>query len=496
MSPGDLPAAVAGSSLRKTGALLRAGSIGPVAAVESALGRIEQVEGEIRAFLHIDPEGARERARKLEALSPGKRGALHGMPISVKDNIAIRGMPLTCASAILDGFVSPFDATVTARLEDAGAVLLGKTNLDEFAMGSSTSSGYRGATRNPWDPGRVPGGSSGGAAASVAAGMATVGIGTDTGGSLRHPGAHCGLYAIRPTWGRVSRYGVTAYASSLDQVGAVAWNLADLAAVLSVIAGPDPRDATSSPTPVPDLSAAAANPVLPERIAIPAPANRPSLDPDGEEAYEQCVFRLRSAGVRVEEVDLPDWRLAIAAYYVLACAEASSNLARFDGVRYGRRQADGVEGSRSAGFGREVRERILIGTACLSSGYEDEVYRAARRHRDAIRNDLLKTLEGTDAILLPVAVSPPRRHADRPAAGQEYEEDRCNIFASLAGLPALALPADTWRGLPFGVQIVGAPWREDRLIRFAAAFGEAGIGDREQAHPTPAARVASDLPGR
>ncbi len=463
---------MAGGDLRRLGARLRNREIDATEAVRLALDRIRSVENEVRAFLHLDSEGARARARELDRAPAEQRGALHGLPISVKDNIAIRGMPLTCASALLDGFVSPYDATVVARLRDAGAVLLGKTNLDEFAMGSSTSSGYRGATRNPWDTARVPGGSSGGAAASVAAGMAAAGIGTDTGGSLRHPGAHCGLHAIRPTWGRVSRFGVTAYASSLDQVGCLAWDLPDLAAVLSVLSGSDPRDATCSRRPVPDFLTAAASPALPESVAIPADADRPGLDPEGERAYARCVARLEEAGVRIREAALPDWGLAVATYYVLACAEASSNLARFDGVRYGRRRPPDLVESRTAGFGPEVRERILLGAGCLSSGYEDEVYQAAKRRRAAFRAELLEILEASDAILLPVAVAPPRRSDDREAARREYEDDRCNILASLAGLPALAVPAGSWRGLPFGVQFVGAPWREDQLIRFAGAFGD------------------------
>ncbi len=471
-----LPKTVAPDDLRRIGAQLRNGETGPAEAMRRALDRIHRIESEVHAFLHVDPEGALARARELDRLPGEQRGSLHGLPVSIKDNIAIRGMPLTCASAILDGFVSPYDATVITRLRDAGAVFPGKTNLDEFAMGASTSTGYRGATRNPWDTDRVPGGSSGGAAASVAAGMAAVGLGTDTGGSLRHPGAHCGLHAIRPTWGRVSRFGITAYASSLDQVGCVAWDLTDLAAVLSIIAGPDPADATCSRKPVPDFRAAAGSPCLPGSIAIPGPADRPGLEPEGERAFARCVARLEDAGVRIRQVALPDWGLAVATYYVLACAEASSNLARFDGVRYGRRQPSDIAESRTAGFGHEVRERILIGAACLSSGYENKVYQAARRRRTAFRTELLEVFRTSDAILLPVAVRPPRLVSDHAAAAREYEDDRCNILASLAGLPALAVPAGRWHGLPFGVQFVGAPWCEDQLIRFAGAFGELAGG--------------------
>ncbi len=461
--------AVAGPELRALGARLSEGTIGAEDAARVAFARIREVEPGVRAFLHLAEDEALDRAREIDVSPPGERGPLGGMPISIKDNIAVRGMPLTCASAILDGFVSPYDATIVRRLRDAGAVIVGKTNLDEFAMGSSTTSGCRGATRNPWDAGRVPGGSSGGAAASVAAGMAVAGIGTDTGGSLRHPAAHCGLAAIRPTWGRVSRFGITAYASSLDQAGCVAWDVATIARVLGAIAGHDPSDATSGREPVPDFEAAARSPELPASVAVPEDANRPALAPEGEEAFARCVDRLEAAGVRIRPAPLPDWDLAVATYYVVACAEASSNLARFDGVRYGPRRA-GVRESRSFGFGAEVRERLLLGAACLSAGYETDVYRSAVRHRSAFRRRMLDLLREHDALVLPVAVAPPRRLADTDAARKEYEHDRCNMVASLAGLPALAVPGGSWGGLPFGVQFVGAPWREDRLLKFGAAF--------------------------
>ncbi len=415
----------------------------------------------------------------MDRAPEGRRGrSLFGLPVAVKDNIAVEGFPSTSGSALLDDYRAPFDATVVARLKAAGATVVGTTNLDEFGMGSSTTRGFRGATKNPAAPERVAGGSSGGSAAAVACGAAFAALGTDTGGSVRQPAAHCGLYGMRPTWGRVSRFGVTAYASSLDQVGVLASDPEDLGAVLAAIAGADPRDATSARRDVPDFAGAAARPRVPKVLTVASDADLEALDPASREAFLAAVRRFEAAGSRTRRAPLPDAGSAVAAYYLIACAEASSNLSRFDGIRYGRREAaDGTlrgsyRASRSAGFGTEVRRRILLGATVLSQGYREAVYGAASAARRRTREDLLRLLDSSDAILLPVSPRPPRRLDEPDPPGAEYRADRFNILAALASLPAIALPAGLRAGLPFGVQLMGAPWAEADLLAAAASVAE------------------------
>lgn len=445
----------------------------------AAVRRAEAANRDLRVYLHLDREGAIDRARQLETQPPEDRGPLHGLPVAVKDNIAVRGLPSTSGSAILRNYRAPYDATVVGRLRHAGAVILGTANLDEFAMGSATTSGFRGPTRNPVDPERIVGGSSGGPAAAVASGTVAAALGTDTGGSVRQPAAHCGIFGIRPTYGRVSRYGITAYASSFDQVGCLASNLSILGRVLTAVAGRDSRDATSADREVPDFAAAVEAPSLPGAIATCSDAEIAGLDPPSQAAFRAVLRRFEDTGCAIRRIELPDPVSTISTYYVLACAEASSNLSRFDGMRYGSRvEGDGTlagafRASRTAGFGDEVRLRILLGTTVLSEGYRDAIYGAATAARRRMAAQLLAAFESGDLLLLPITKTGPRRLSDPVAAGDDYDGDRFTVLASLAGLPALSVPAGQRSGLPFGVELMAPPWNEARLFSTAAAFSRA-----------------------
>ena len=396
--------------------------------------------------------------------------------MAVKDNIAVRGVPSTSGSAVLGAYRSPYDATVVERLRSAGAVIFGTTNLDEFAMGSATTTGFRGPTRNPVDPERIVGGSSGGPAAAVASGAVRVALGTDTGGSVRLPAAHTGIFGLRPTYGRVSRFGITAYASSFDQVGCLARNPGDLGRVLAVIAGADPRDATSVDREAPDFTRAAARPVFPRTVVACSDEDIGILDSPSRAAFSRALRRFEAGGATIRRFRLPEAVTTISAYYVLACAEASSNLARFDGMRYGSRVEgdttlqEAFRASRTAGFGDEVRLRILLGATVLSQGYRDAVYKAATAARKAIRERLLGHFDRGEFLLIPVARTAPRRLSDPVEAGDDYDGDRFTILASLAGMPALAIPAGERDGLPFGVELMAPPWQEAALLSAAAAL--------------------------
>ena len=448
----------------------------PRQATAAALDRAEAIDRDIHAFLHLDRDGATAGARRLERQPPSARGPLFGLPVAVKDNIAVRGVPSTSGSAVLGAYRAPYDATVVERLRGAGAVILGTTNLDEFAMGSATTSGFRGPTRNPVDPERIVGGSSGGPAAAVASGAVPVALGTDTGGSVRLPAAHTGIFGIRPTYGRVSRFGITAYASSFDQVGCLATNPADLGRVLSVVSGADSRDATSVDREVPDFAAAAARPAFPRTVVACSDEDLAILDSPSRAAFSRALRRFEAGGSTIHRFRLPEAVTTISAYYVLACAEASSNLARFDGMRYGSRvEGDGTlaaafRASRTAGFGDEVRLRILLGTTVLSQGYRDAIYAAATAARRQIRDRLLGHFDQGEFLLIPIARTAPRRLSDPVEAGEDYDGDRFTILASLAGLPALAIPAGERDGLPFGVELMAPPWEEAALLSAGAAF--------------------------
>jgi aspartyl-tRNA(Asn)/glutamyl-tRNA(Gln) amidotransferase subunit A len=443
------------------------------------LDRIAGVDPSLRAFLHLMPERALAKARAVDAAvaAGGAALPLAGVPVAVKDIFDIEGVPTTCASRILEGYHPPFTATAVERLEAAGAVVLGKTNMDEFAMGSSTENSAFHATRNPWDTARVPGGSSGGSAAAVAAGLATLALGTDTGGSIRQPAALCGVVGLKPTYGRVSRYGVVAFASSLDQVGVFARSAEDVALVSSVICGWDPLDATSAQRPRPDPGAALPDDRSTLRVGVPWSFLAEGVDADVLASFRQALADLEAAGARIQDVSLPHLPHAIATYYIVATAEASSNLARYDGVRYGLR-APGARDlralhgeTRDRGFGREVKRRILLGTFVLSSGYYDAYYLRAQKVRTLIRRDFEAAFEACDVVALPTTPTPAFRLGEKTADPlQMYLADVFTVPANLAGLPGLSLPCGLVRGLPVGLQLLGRPFDEATLLRAGYAY--------------------------
>ena len=440
--------------------------------------RIEAVDTEVRAFLHCQPEEVLEQARTIDqrigegSLEPG---AFTGIPVAIKDVIVTRDVPTTCGSSILQGYRPPYDATVTRRLRDHGAVLLGKTNCDEFAMGSSTENSAFGPTRNPWDLERVPGGSSGGSAACVAAREAPLALGTDTGGSIRQPAAFCGVVGLKPTYGRISRYGLVAFASSLDQIGPITHSVRDAAGLLRVIAGEDPRDSTSSPSPVEDYVGKLDEdcPSLCIGVAVDWIAGLSDLEIKG--ALENAVRALDRGGFPISEIQLPHDHFSIAAYYLVATAEASANLARYDGVRYGHRSASTTDleslyrRTRTEGFGEEVKRRIMLGTFALSSGYYDAYYRKASQVRRLLRDDFMGAFQEVDIILGPVTPTPPFKLGEKVEDPLEmYLSDVFTVSTNLAGLPGLSLPAAFSRnGLPIGVQLLARPFAESSLLQVA-----------------------------
>ncbi len=457
--------------------------------VRDALIRLERIDPTLRAFVQVFGERAMQDARGVdERLARGECGLpLAGVPVALKDNLCLDHGRTTCASRMLESYESPFTATAAQRLIDAGAIVIGKTNLDEFAMGSSTEHSCFGPTRNPWDPARVPGGSSGGSAAAVAAGVVPLALGSDTGGSIRQPAALCGVVGLKPTYGRVSRYGLVAFASSLDQVGPIASCARDAALALGVIAGPDPRDATSSSRPAEDWLAGAENPIEGLTLGVPRQARSDSVDPAMAGAFEAALGVFRSLGARLVDVDLPHADHAIAAYYIVAPAEASSNLARFDGVRFGRRAesrpGEGLETmyrrSRGEGFGAEVQRRIMLGTHVLSVGYHDAFYVTALRARRLIKRDYdLAFAGGCHAIVTPTTPGPAFRLGEKTGDPLSmYLEDVFTVGVSLAGLPAISIPAGfarvDERDLPLGLQIIAPAFEEGLLLRAARMYERA-----------------------
>lgn len=442
---------------------------------------------DVHAFLVVTADRARAQAEDIDRRRAAGEplGPLAGVPLALKDVLTMRGAPTTCGSRMLEGWVPPYDATVTRRLLDADVVVLGKTNMDEFAMGSSTENSAFGPTRNPWDLDRVPGGSSGGSAAAVAAGMAPLAIGTDTGGSIRQPAAFTGIVGAKPTYGSVSRHGLVAFASSLDQAGPFARDVTDAALLQSVIQGDDPHDATSDPTPAPDLLARLRDGVDGMRIGVVEELESAGCEPGVRTVFLDAIATLERLGARIERVSLPHAPYGLPAYYLVAPAEASSNLARFDGVRYGMRvDAETAElmnaATRAAGFGEEVRRRIMIGTHALSSGYVDAYYLQAARVRTLIARDYAAAFEKVDVLISPTAPTVPFRLGeltDDPLA--MYRNDVATVPASLAGIPALSVPAGTAHAedgtdpLPVGLQVM-APLREDaRNYRVAFALEQA-----------------------
>ncbi len=456
--------------------------ITPSAAVEASLARIAATEPAVRACVTVCADEARAAAAALEAgpfPAPGEK-PLWGVPVTVKDVFCTRWVRTTCASRMLENFVPPYDAETVERLKKAGAVIVAKTNLDEFAMGSGTEFSVFGPSRNPWDTSRVPGGSSGGSAASIAAGQAFGSLGSDTGGSIRQPAALCGCVGIKPTYGRVSRYGVVAYASSFDQVGPLGRTVADCALLLSAIAGFDPKDATCADLPVPDYAAAAARKDL-EGLTLGLPAEywNEGLSPEVRKACLAAVEAARSLGAKVKEVSLPHLSYGVAAYYILASAEASTNLARFDGLRYGlqKGEEDGLLAvytqTRSLGFGEEVKRRVLLGTYALSAGYYDAYYTKASRVRRLILQDFQKALAECDALLspaCPITAWKPGTYAHDPLTA--YKMDILTLGLNLAGLPGLSLPVGLGEDsrMPVGMQIMGRSFDETGILGIGGAL--------------------------
>ena len=446
----------------ETADAVRRGERSAADAVAASLDRIAAIDGDVKAFLHADRDRATRSAAAVDArVAAGEQPPLAGVPVAIKDNLCVEGEPCTCASRMLAGFVPPYTATAVRRLLDAGAVPVGRTNLDEFAMGSSTENSVAGPTRNPWDLDRAPGGSSGGSAAAVAAGMAPVALGSDTGGSIRQPASFCGVVGLKPTYGRVSRYGLVAFASSLDQIGPFAGSVTDAAAVLQTIAGHDPLDSTSLADPVPDYLTDLDEPLAGLRVGVVPDHFDVGLDADVSDAVRAAIDWYRSAGAEVVDVTLPHSKYSVAAYYVIAPCEASSNLARYDGVHYGHR-AEGFTSledlyarSRGEGFGDEVKRRIMLGTYALSSGYYDAFYKKAMQVRRLIRGDFDAAFTRCDVLLGPVAPSTAfgiGDLADDPLA--MYLSDIYTISANLAGIPALSLPCGFSGGLPVGLPAV------------------------------------------
>ena len=457
-------------------------SSGAVKAVDLAgtyYDRIEAINSHLNVYLSLTRERALEQAARVDAMAAkgNPLPPLAGIPVGIKDVLVMRGAPSTAGSRILKGYAPPYDATVVTRLEAAGAVLLGKLNCDEFAMGSSTENSAYGPVRNPVDPERVPGGSSGGSAAAVAANMAVATLGSDTGGSVRQPASFCGVVGVLPTYGRVSRYGLIAFASSLDRVGPFAANVRDAATLLAVIAGHDPCDATSSPASVPDYAAESDRPAEGLRIGVPAEYFAEGLDPDVRAAIEKGIEGLSAAGCTIKPVSLPTTRYAIPAYYLIATAEASANLARFDGVRYGYRSpasatlSDMYSHSRDEGFGAEVKRRILLGTYALSAGYYDAYYLKAQKVRRLLAEEFLRAFAEVDAIVTPTSPVPAFKLGEKtgdPLA--MYLADIYTVTASLAGICGVTVPCGTTpTGLPVGMQVLARHLNESTAFRVARA---------------------------
>jgi aspartyl-tRNA(Asn)/glutamyl-tRNA(Gln) amidotransferase subunit A len=457
---------------------LKRGEVSARELTDHHLSRIQAVEPAVHAYLEVTAERARADADRIDGLRAAGEPLppLAGVPLAIKDNLCTKGIRTTCSSRMLENFVPPYESTVTERLWQAGGVMLGKTNLDEFAMGSSTETSAFGASRNPWNTDKVPGGSSGGSAAAVAAGECVASLGSDTGGSIRQPAAFCGVVGLKPTYGRVSRYGLVAFASSLDQVGPFTTSVADAAELLQVIAGADPRDSTCLKAPVPDYRAALSQPVAGLRVGIVRECfEAEGLDPQVKASVMAAAAQLEALGCELVDVSCPRFNDGIATYYVIAPSEASANLARYDGVKYGYRAADAASlaemtaRSRAEGFGDEVQRRILIGTYALSAGYVDAYYKKAQQVRTLIRRDFDRAFDAVDVLLTPTSPTTAfgfGAHAEDPLA--MYLADLLTIPANMAGLPAISLPCGFDQGgLPIGLQLITGVLQEERLLQVA-----------------------------
>jgi aspartyl-tRNA(Asn)/glutamyl-tRNA(Gln) amidotransferase subunit A len=457
---------------------------------EAVFRRIDAVEGKVEAYVTLTRERAFAEAEKVDrALSRGEPvGPLAGIPVALKDNLCTEGVRTVCASKILEGFIPPYDATVVERLKTAGAVTVGKTNMDEFAMGSSTENSAFKKTKNPWDLGRIPGGSSGGSAAAVAADECIAALGSDTGGSIRQPAACCGVVGLKPTYGAVSRYGLIAFASSLDQIGPLTKDVTDAALVMEAIAGHDPCDSTSASVPTGRMTGELARGAGGLRIGIPKEYFIEGLDPEVARSVQEAIDEYKRLGAGVVEISLPHTDYAIATYYILATAEASSNLARYDGVKYGYRTAEAKNllemymKTRQEGFGAEVKRRIMLGTYALSSGYYEAYYKKAQQVRTLIKRDFDRAFEQVDLILTPTAPTPAFRLGEKVEDPlQMYLSDIFTISVNLGGVPAISLPCGfSASGLPIGLQLIGKPFGEPTLLRAAHAFERAWAHDRRK----------------
>lgn len=452
--------------------------------LEDALSRIENIDPHVNAYLSVDVEDAQCQAMRIDQqIASGKDpGPLAGVPISIKDNLSTKGQPTTAASRILDGFTPAYNATAVQRLIDSGAVILGKTNLDEFGMGSSTENSAYAITRNPWDLSRVPGGSSGGSAVAVATGMCIAALGTDTGGSVRLPASFCGITGFRPSYGRVSRHGLLAYASSLDAIGPLCRSAEDAALLMQAIAGADGMDSTASSSPVPSFTACMQGDLSGLRFGIVEESFASEVDTEVSSAVQKAAEVLKSLGAEVETVSLPFLSYAAAAYYVIACSEASANLARYDGVRYGIRDVDAQNSldmyaeSRTAGFGEEVKRRLMAGTYALSSGYYDAYYLKAQRVRASLTNDIKKVFAtGFDALISPVLSTPAYKLGEKLNDHVLMKlDDSFTVPASCSGLPAISLPCGkTESNLPIGFQVIGQYMKDEIVLKIGHAYQQA-----------------------
>ena len=467
-------------TLTELAASLEAGEFTSRELTEHLLARIARLDGELNSFITVTPERALADADAADAArARGEAGPLTGLPVAIKDLFCTKGVLTTAGSKMLANFVSPYDATVVERLKAAGTVSLGKANLDEFAMGSSNENSAFGAVKNPWDASAVPGGSSGGSAAAVAAGLAPAAMGTDTGGSIRQPAAFCGITGLKPTYGRVSRWGIIAYASSLDQAGPMARTAEDCALLMNAIAGHDHRDSTSVARGVPDYTEELGAPLAGLKIGLPVEHFGDGLDPAVEAAVREAVAVYESLGATVREVSLPHTHYAIPAYYVIAPAEASSNLSRYDGVRFGHRckapsdLIDLYKRSRAEGFGEEVKRRILIGTHTLSEGFFDAYYKKAQQVRRLIRQDFLDAFEEVDVLMGPASPTPAFDLGAKKDPVSMYLQDIYTIAVNLAGIPGVSVPAGFVKGRPVGLQILGTHFAEQRLLNVAHQYQQA-----------------------
>jgi len=466
-------------TIHEASELLKEKGVSSVELTEDYLKRIRQIEPEVRAIVTVTEELAMEQAQKADKLlAGGNAGPLTGIPALIKDNMCTRGIPTTCSSKMLENFIPPYDAAVVERLNETGMVMVGKANMDEFAMGSSTENSALAVTHNPWDLSRVPGGSSGGSAAAVAANEAIYTLGSDTGGSIRQPAGFCSVTGLKPTYGRVSRYGLVAFASSLDQIGPLTKDVVDCALVMNTIAGYDSRDSTSANLPVPDYTKCLTGGIKGMRIGVPEEYFVEGMQSEVKNSIQTAIKQLEDLGASIDwEVSLPSTRYALAVYYIIAPSEASANLARYDGVKYGFSNRDGdsmwdnLDKTRQYGFGAEVKRRIMLGTYALSTGYYDAYYVKAQKVRTLIRREFNQVFEKYDALVTPTSPTVPFKigeKADDPV--QMYLSDVCTLPINIAGIPAISIPAGFADGLPIGMQIIGKPFAEETILKTAYAY--------------------------